>query len=173
MATASGLASCGPCGNWHKVETRVRTDITVSIRKYAANTREYAANILYARIRENTRRIREHTRGYARIRRYAGIHGKYARIRENTREYAGLDARRISKRILYSPIYAANTQDMHKDTRRILKNTRRTFLSIRRVFAYGFGYISHRVGRVCKYVPCSYAYGMCRFRSVRRSSCSC
>ena len=67
------------------------------------------------------------------------------RIRENTRKYAGYAANKQAN----IRQYAKNTQDRyaHKDTRRILKNleyaTDILDVSIRRVFAYGFGYISH------------------------------
>ena len=128
MATASGLASCGPCGNWHKVETRVRTDITVSIRKYAANTREYAQRGEYT-VRKNTREYAENTRTYARIRKNTQICRDTRQIRENTREYArirraGCAANKQANTLLanirgkyagYAQGYSANTQEYATD----------------------------------------------------------
>ena len=125
MATASGLASCGPCGNWHKVETRVRTDITVSIRKYAANTREYAANT----VRKNTREYAENTRTYARIRKNTQIYPAMQGYTANTREYArirraGCAANKQANTLLanirgkyagYAQGYSANTQEYATD----------------------------------------------------------
>ena len=96
----------------------------------------------YARICENTRQIRENTqdsRQRGATRRVCEDTREYARIRENTREYAGYAAdTRANTRG-----YAVNTQDTHKDIRRIRENTRRIFTVRRRVFAYGFGYITH------------------------------
>ena len=61
------------------------------------------------------------------------------RIRKNTQEYAGyaVDTRANMRE------YAVNTQDTHKDIRRIREDTRRIFTVHRRVFAYGFGYMRH------------------------------
>ena len=107
------------------------------------NTREYCTRRIRARIREDTHLlIRRHILNIRRAR----ICRDTRRIRENTREYAGCAANKQAN-TLAKIRGAANTQDMlHKggySTRQTLKNTRRIFLSIRRVFAYGFGYISH------------------------------
>ena len=53
----------------------LRTHITVPVRGYAANTREYA------RIRENTREYAANTREYAANTRIRRIRREYARIR--------------------------------------------------------------------------------------------